>query len=593
MNHQIMNYEQPDTPLISEKLPSIDKLAKADVVSMEMKESAIPSYLPPPPNTFNSFHSGMMYPQHVSPPLTPAVSPSSMLFDSMNFKRKFSIDISPFGFGTNLAPSIQEQEAYRRSSCSAVSMESFPPEPAHSSPSMPASGYSVAVTAAVATAAQAAAAAQSASATRYPPDYTFLNASLQPHSLPIYTPTTSRPTTTTTTTTKPSRRGTRPQPGPNTQHKHACKYPYCTWSFKRYEHLKRHMLVHTGKRPHVCHFPGCGKSFSRSDNFHAHYRTHTKKANLLQTKESAKQEKSMTTEQVDVCENSTLGSSPIDSEVMVQSFEERPFYGNTQVRQASPFDMTPYQDMYADRYHSEEPYQQQYMRHFPQQLFASPTTSASDDLHSTMTSPISPSGTSLLNHEHQAHSSLYLAQTLHSSPPSSRFNYPMVSPNNPSPYAYQNYPDDTMSIVPVTLNEDSTTPAVKSTGKKSSHRSTTRKSSTSNQQKSHICPVTQCQRRFKRLEHLKRHMRIHTLERPFGCSFPNCHKTFSRSDNLSQHMKTHQRVEDRRRKQPRQDNLHSKTTNLPPLNYSNQPTQASNSSNMMANMSWHSTSVGC
>lgn len=72
------------------------------------------------------------------------------------------------------------------------------------------------------------------------------------------------------------------------------------------------------------------------------------------------------------------------------------------------------------------------------------------------------------------------------------------------------------------------------------------------QLKSHVCPIPQCQRRFKRLEHLKRHMRIHTLERPFSCTFPNCHKTFSRSDNLSQHMKTHQRHEDRRRRQQQQ-----------------------------------------
>ncbi|KAI8366714.1 uncharacterized protein BYT42DRAFT_486917, partial [Radiomyces spectabilis] len=64
---------------------------------------------------------------------------------------------------------------------------------------------------------------------------------------------------------------------PNKQNKHMCNYPHCGWSFKRYEHLKRHMLVHTGERRHVCPYPGCGKRFSRSDNFHAHYRTHAKK----------------------------------------------------------------------------------------------------------------------------------------------------------------------------------------------------------------------------------------------------------------------------------------------------------------------------
>ncbi|KAI8604206.1 hypothetical protein EDD21DRAFT_333512 [Dissophora ornata] len=60
--------------------------------------------------------------------------------------------------------------------------------------------------------------------------------------------------------------------------KHPCKYPTCGWSFKRFEHLKRHMLVHTKERAFVCDFAGCNKSFSRSDNFSAHLRTHTKKA---------------------------------------------------------------------------------------------------------------------------------------------------------------------------------------------------------------------------------------------------------------------------------------------------------------------------
>lgn len=56
-------------------------------------------------------------------------------------------------------------------------------------------------------------------------------------------------------------------------------------------------------------------------------------------------------------------------------------------------------------------------------------------------------------------------------------------------------------------------------------------------QKSHSCPIPTCGRLFKRLEHLKRHVRTHTQERPYIC--PYCSKAFSRSDNLAQHKRTH------------------------------------------------------
>ncbi|XP_044720175.1 STE like transcription factor domain-containing protein [Hirsutella rhossiliensis] len=55
--------------------------------------------------------------------------------------------------------------------------------------------------------------------------------------------------------------------------------------------------------------------------------------------------------------------------------------------------------------------------------------------------------------------------------------------------------------------------------------------------KSHSCPIPTCGRLFKRLEHLKRHVRTHTQEKPYIC--PHCSKAFSRSDNLAQHKRTH------------------------------------------------------
>ncbi|KAK7027650.1 hypothetical protein R3P38DRAFT_2704989 [Favolaschia claudopus] len=55
------------------------------------------------------------------------------------------------------------------------------------------------------------------------------------------------------------------------------------------------------------------------------------------------------------------------------------------------------------------------------------------------------------------------------------------------------------------------------------------------------CPLFSCGRMFKRMEHLRRHLRTHTMERPFVC--PKCNKRFSRSDNLNQHVRTHQRAD--------------------------------------------------
>ncbi|EER32828.1 predicted protein [Candida tropicalis MYA-3404] len=55
-------------------------------------------------------------------------------------------------------------------------------------------------------------------------------------------------------------------------------------------------------------------------------------------------------------------------------------------------------------------------------------------------------------------------------------------------------------------------------------------------------PCNECDKQFKRSEHLKRHQRsVHSNDRPFPCKY--CEKKFSRSDNLAQHLKTHTKLD--------------------------------------------------
>ncbi|KAI8369606.1 uncharacterized protein BYT42DRAFT_549266 [Radiomyces spectabilis] len=50
-----------------------------------------------------------------------------------------------------------------------------------------------------------------------------------------------------------------------------------------------------------------------------------------------------------------------------------------------------------------------------------------------------------------------------------------------------------------------------------------------------------CNMTFTRSEHLARHVRKHTGEKPFKCVVPGCGRMFSRFDNMMQHTQTHDR----------------------------------------------------
>ncbi|KAF7724309.1 hypothetical protein EC973_001155 [Apophysomyces ossiformis] len=541
-----------------------------------------------------------LYQNAVSPPLTPAVSPSSVLLESMQFKRKYSVDVGPFSFSSMSHQQQQHDQVddpYRRSSTTAMEDAAA----AYSAPTSSRANYAF----------------MPAAPTGMENDAMMGN-----------------------TSNDKQRRNSRSQltQGPTTKHKHVCKYAYCGWSFKRYEHLKRHMLVHTGERPHVCHFPGCGKSFSRSDNFHAHYRTHTKKSMMQQSRRASQQH--------------TLGNDHTSPNIAAQAaaaaasqaqqrqhhhhhsqqqqqqqhHHHHHHHHHEQQQQQQGFDPSrngyfsnpSYPDMYDHRQYTEMhgDYQQQYMRPFMATRLAS-------NQFGPPATPTSPSGaSSLLNHE---------AQTFYSTTADGRPHSPYTTSTTATSYPAMNASPTSTSYPYATgsanhNNGSHTNMSTTANTRRSSSASST-SSSGQQQQKSHVCPMPACQRRFKRLEHLKRHMRIHTLERPFGCTFPNCQKTFSRSDNLSQHMKTHQRHEDRRRRQQQQQQhqhqhqqqqqqhqqqheSYSSTPSqpthhhLPPLHPSSQTGNNNNSNNTMAaaaaaaaavasmGMNWHPTNAG-
>ncbi|KAF5209811.1 hypothetical protein E0198_004124 [Clavispora lusitaniae] len=53
--------------------------------------------------------------------------------------------------------------------------------------------------------------------------------------------------------------------------------------------------------------------------------------------------------------------------------------------------------------------------------------------------------------------------------------------------------------------------------------------------KKHKCPL--CLARFQRPEHVKRHLKSHSTEKPFQCDMPDCGRRFNRKDNLKAHLK--------------------------------------------------------
>ncbi|KAF9281785.1 hypothetical protein BGZ68_006435 [Mortierella alpina] len=512
----------------------------------------------------------------------------------------------------------------------------------------------------------------------------------------------------------------------NTTNKHPCKFPTCGWSFKRFEHLKRHMLVHTKERPFVCEFHGCEKSFSRSDNFSAHLRTHQKKSMNLRkysnglvldpTNFMSSQMRSGNVDgrgpgeriaggmaMVSSSGGETAASVALEHRRSMSDFREYPGsrtsppahamgglhvpgHGNHgalpfRSNRTSSCDSFSYGAESTQRFDHDMPKISQEPSSFGPPVSRKQPSSvgmcSQDSLKSSTaglaSSPIESEPAAAAADAHRLNSTLPKFNTikldlkamsnnpddvhlhnqhnpriepLHSrhtmddsdpeqgrtrgfernsqydvrrrsqqgaphtgftpldkrspspasSPARRRFGSgdplhkthvlgdchdgPNLNPNGesptqperaPSPYYEMSRTGYSSHFVPMgeeirdkegrrdELNDE--VERVKRQQPLDTYRPGLRQSShppfsrngdgvmggpgrvrgSSVSAKNHCCSVPGCMKRFKRLEHLKRHIKTHTLERPFGCSHPGCNKRFSRSDNLSQHIKTHLR----------------------------------------------------
>ncbi|KAF9280156.1 hypothetical protein BGZ68_007461 [Mortierella alpina] len=476
--------------------------------------------------------------------------------------------------------------------------------------------------------------------------------------------------------------------------KHPCKFPTCGWSFKRFEHLKRHMLVHTKERPFVCDFHGCDKTFSRSDNFSAHLRTHTKKSMHMRrfdrqcamiepirtnfgSGNGASAGSALSTG--DVPGSAVLGDRDYThghhngecaphrhSIAGYPSFSEsrsplqapggyphgNPAIGhdtNNGVRSAwnsykCPSEGQPDYSSVDHDHHRRQSISGMHPLDSPTSeglnnivpkfntikldLKGLPSTggslegpdprNAQQGTHGQYSADERYNSSSQGYSQHHRHSASELdvaVKNMNQSPaPSSQPSYyeqqdrsrenggrgsdghpfhitghegANPNPNGESPTpahrgagvastanpdyrgATADFPPSIAShFMPGHANsqdeaqegeeddegeDDEGDEELGSNGNRdykfthgsyhqhSSRMGSMRPRSMSSSAKNHCCSVPGCLKRFKRLEHLKRHIKTHTLERPFACSTVGCNKRFSRSDNLSQHIKTHQR----------------------------------------------------
>ncbi|KAF7974516.1 hypothetical protein HWV62_11968, partial [Athelia sp. TMB] len=119
-------------------------------------------------------------------------------------------------------------------------------------------------------------------------------------------------------------------------------------------------------------------------------------------------------------------------------------------------------------------------------------------------------------------------------------SYPSTSSSiahtHPAPYHAMTYPVSLNASAALSMpHAHSPAPSMSSVSSHSGAHTTG-----SPRSKAFMCPLYSCSRLFKHAEHLKRHLRAHSSEKPYVCA--RCDKRFVRADNLNMHSRTHRDI---------------------------------------------------
>lgn len=97
----------------------------------------------------------------------------------------------------------------------------------------------------------------------------------------------------------------------------------------------------------------------------------------------------------------------------------------------------------------------------------------------------------------------------------------------------------TVTKMPIIKTEKNTSTDARPHATISSPPSIAHVSTDTSSSKSDVPTCHECNKVFKRKEHLAQHVKLHLGLRPFKCDEPNCNKAFSRKEHLMRHVVSH------------------------------------------------------